>query len=217
MLPDEIETTQPVDEGTPSSAPSPSSPASPPAAAVANPIVKRWYVVKVQSSREDSIKDAIERRIKIEGLEDSYGQIVIPVEKVQELMKGKRVTRTRKLYPGYLFVEVEFNEKILYLFRETPGVGDFVGATPTKPPLPMRDEEVQRLLGQREEVVAQLEPTSKIKFEKGDHVKAKDGMFAGMEGEVSEVFEAKAQVRVMLKIFGRDVPVDLEYWQVEHV
>ena len=89
---------------------------------------KKWYVVKVQSGREESIKEAIERRVKIEGLEEFFGQIVIPVERtVTEMGKGKRVTRTRKLYPGYLMVEVEFNDRILYLFRETSGVGDFVG------------------------------------------------------------------------------------------
>jgi len=88
---------------------------------------KHWYVVKVQSGREESIKEAIERRVKIEGLEQYFGQIVIPVEKVTELRKGKRYVKSRKLYPGYLMVQVEYNENILYLFRETSGVGDFVG------------------------------------------------------------------------------------------
>src|SRR5262249_53064766 len=88
---------------------------------------KRWYVVKVQSGREESIKETIERRVKIEGLEEYFGQIIIPVEKVTEMRNGKRVVRERKLYPGYLMVEVEYNDRILYLFRETSGVGDFVG------------------------------------------------------------------------------------------
>jgi transcription termination/antitermination protein NusG len=179
------------------------------------PSNKRWYVVKVQANREDSIKEAIERRVKIEGLEECFGQILIPVERVTEVVKGKRVTRTRKLYPGYLMVEVEFNDRILYLFRETPGVGDFVGAGPNKPPLPMSDKEVQKMLGQQ--VEEREAPVSRIRLDKGDRVKIKEGMFANMEGEVSEILEAKGLVRVMLKVFGRDVPVELEYWQIEHI
>src|SRR5947209_8156622 len=110
---------------------------------------KKWYVVKVQSGREDTIKEAVERRVKIEGLEEFFGQIVVPVERVAELVKGKKVTRTRKLYPGYIMAEVEFNDRILYLFRETSGVGDFVGASADrdKPPPPMSDREIQRMLG----------------------------------------------------------------------
>jgi transcriptional antiterminator NusG len=196
-------------------------PAAPPEASEPEPEPekpsnKHWYVVKVQSGREDSIKDAIERRVKIEGLEEYFGQIVMPVERVTEIVKGKRVTRTRKLYPGYLMVEVEFNDRILYLFRETPGVGDFVGAGANQAPTPMPEHEVQRMLGQRKEVLDTVAPTPKIKFERGDHVKIKEGTFAGMEGDVSEIQEAKGVVKVMLKIFGRDVPVELEYWQVEH-
>jgi transcriptional antiterminator NusG len=209
------------DETPPEEDPQPTSdlepePAADHAAEATQPTNKRWYVVKVQSGREDSIKEAIERRVKIEGLEEFFGQIVMPVERVTEIVKGKRVTRTRKLYPGYLMVEVEFNDKILYLFRETPGVGDFVGASATQAPTPMPEHEVQRMLGQRKEVIDTVAPTPKIKFERGDHVKIKEGTFAGMEGDVNEIQEAKGVVKVMLKIFGRDVPVELEYWQVEH-
>src|SRR5262249_9423685 len=117
------------------------------------PSNKRWYVVKVQSGREESIKEAIERRVKIEGLEHLYGQIIIPVEKVREMRGGKRVVRERKLYPGYLMVEVEFDDRILYLFRETSGVGDFVGAGLNHPPQPMPDHEVERMLGRQGEQV----------------------------------------------------------------
>jgi transcriptional antiterminator NusG len=182
----------------------------------AKPSNKKWYVVKVQSGREESIKDAIERRVKIDGLEEYFGQIVVPVERVTELSKGKRVTRTRKLYPGYLMVEVEFNDRILYLFRETPGVGDFVGAGPNMAPPPMPQHEVDKMLNQRPEAVVDQAPTPKIKFERGEHVKIKDGMFAGMEGDVHEILEAKGVVRVMIQVFGRPVPVELEYWQIEH-
>jgi transcriptional antiterminator NusG len=191
------------------------SPEAPPVAAPTGN--KKWYVIKVQSGREDTIKDAIERRVRIEGLEEFFGQIIVPVERTVELVKGKKVTRTKKLYPGYIMAEVEFNDRVLYLFRETSGVGDFVGGGGIKIPLPMPQAEVDKILNQKKEVVAEATVVPKIDFQKGEHIKVKDGMFAGMEGEVSEILEAKGLVRVMLKIFGRDVPVELEYWQIEHV
>src|SRR6202158_238384 len=97
---------------------------------------KQWDVGKVQSGREESIKEAIERRVKIEGLEEYFGQILIPVEKVTELRNGKRYGKSRKLYAGYVMVNAEYNENTLYLFRETSGVGDFVGGSLNKPPQP---------------------------------------------------------------------------------
>jgi transcriptional antiterminator NusG len=194
-------------EGAAEAPPSPEAPEK--------PSNKRWYVVKVQSGREESIKQAIEKGIKREGLEEYFGQIVIPTEKVTEMSKGKRVVRERKLYPGYLMVEVEFNDRILYLFRETSGVGDFVGGGVNRPPPPMAPEEVARMLGRAEAVPGIKIP--KLKFDKGDRVKVKDGTFVGMEGEVKEILEAKSLVRVELTIWGRPVPVELEYWQVEPV
>jgi transcriptional antiterminator NusG len=182
----------------------------PPAA----PSKKRWYVVKVQSGREESIKDAIERRVKIEGLEEYFGQIMIPTEKVVEMVQGKRRTRQRKLFPGYLMVEVEYNDRILYLFRETSGVGDFVGASPNKEPPPMPQSEIDRIIKPPDQ-----RPVKEILkgFEKGERVKVKEGPFASMEGEVKEILEGKDKVRVELTIWGRPVPVELEYWAVEKV
>ena len=175
----------------------------------------RWYIVKIASGREESIKNAIERRVKIEGLQEYFGEIVVPTEKVTEMVKGKRVVKTRKLFPGYLMAFVEFNDRILYLFRETSGVGDFVGgAGINKPPQPMPDHEVQRLL--QKQPGAPQEITAKPKFSEGEHVKVKDGTFAGMEGVVKELLEAKGAVVVELTIFGRPVPVELEYWQVDY-
>jgi transcription termination/antitermination protein NusG len=185
-------------------------------AAPAEPSKKNWYVVKVQSGREESIKEAIERRVKIEGLEEYYGQIVIPVERITEIRNGKRVQKERKLYPGYLMVEVEYNDRILYLFRETSGVGDFVGGTVNRAPPPMPPREVERMLHQQG-TVKEKETHAKPEFEKGDRVKVRDGTFAGMEGEVKDIMEAHSRVSVELTIFGRPVPVELEYWQVEPV
>ncbi len=181
------------------------------------PSNKHWYVVKVQSGREESIKEAIERRVKIEGLEDYFGQIIIPVERVTEMRGGKRVVKERKLYPGYLMVEVEYNDRILYLFRETSGVGDFVGGSVNRAPPPMPPREVERMLGTQGQMQEKGPIQAKPQFERGDRVKVRDGTFAGMEGEVKEILEALSRVRVELTIFGRPVPVELEYWQVEPV
>ena len=201
----------PAAEGTEAVSP----PEGPAPAAPEVPDNKKWYVVKVQSNREDSIKDAIERRIKIEGLQESFGQILIPTEKYTEVNRNnKRVTKERKLFPGYIMVNLEFNEHMLYLFRETSGVGDFVGGGLNKPPQPMTQKEVDRMLKKQGHDVAPTE--EKSRFNKGDKVKVKDGTFAGMEGEVKEVLEAKGALRVALTIFGREVPVELEYWQVDY-
>jgi transcriptional antiterminator NusG len=192
-------------------------PAAPPEAEQ-QPNNKHWYVVKVQSGREETIKEAIERKVKIEGLEEFYGQIYIPTEKVTEMRRGKRYTRERKILPGYIMAEVEYNDRILYLFRETSGVGDFVGAQPhsNRPPVPMTQREIDQWMKPKR---PEAEPSGKIHhdFEKGDKVRVKDGMFAGMEGEVKDIIEAKNALKVELTIFGRPVGVDLEYWQVEHI
>jgi transcriptional antiterminator NusG len=198
--------------------PKPEAGTTDPGAANAPPVNPNllWYVVKVQSNREDSIKEAIERRVKIEGLQDSFGQIVIPTEKVSEMRKGKRHVRERKLLPGYLMVHVEFNEHMLYLFRETSGVGDFVGAGLNKKPIPMTENEVRKWAGIKpaggEDIV---DKKGESPYSEGDKVKVKDGMFSGMEGVVKTVLEAKGAVTVELTIFGRPVPVELEYWQVD--
>ncbi|MFO0878286.1 MAG: transcription termination/antitermination protein NusG [Gemmataceae bacterium] len=188
---------------------------------------KEWYVVKVQSGREDTIKEAIERRVKKEGLEEYFGQIVIPVEKYTEIKtdkNGKRVTRTkeRKLYPGYLMVQVEYNDRILYLFRETSGVGDFVGAHPgdlMRAPTPMTEREVQRMIGPVGKPGEKDEPVSpKPKWlQEGDRVRVVDGTFNGMDGMVKHILENISKVQVELTIFGRPVAVELEYYQVEQL
>ena len=211
----------PVQNGPP-----PMEPVTPPADAAAEaaepvlvptePSKLQWYVVKVQSGREESIKEAIERRVKIEGLQDAFGQIVIPTEKVSEMRKNKRYIRERKLLPGYLMVQVEFNEHMLYLFRETSGVGDFVGAGLNKKPLPMSENEIKKWVGGPKVEGAPVE-TKASPYSEGDKVKVKDGMFSGMEGVIKTVLEAKGAVVVELTIFGRPVPVELEYWQVDFV
>lgn len=204
----------PSEQSNAEAEPAPETPPTPPAEPEPVPNNKHWYVVKVQSGREETIKESIERRVKIEGLEEFYGQIYIPVERVTEMRNGRRYTRERKILPGYIMAEVEYNDRILYLFRETTGVGDFVGATPTRAPIPMTPQEVARWMGKRpEEKVVQEKPP----VQTGDRVRVKDGMFAGMEGEVKEIFEAKGTLSIEVTIFGRPVKTELEYWHVEPV
>jgi transcriptional antiterminator NusG len=133
------------------------------------------------------------------------------------MRKGKRYVRERKLLPGYLMVQVEFNENMLYLFRDTSGVGDFVGAGINKKPLPMTENEIKKWIGKSEGEVVGTKPDTVSPFNEGDHVKVKDGMFSGMEGNVKQILETKGAVIVELTIFGRPVPVELEYWQVDFV
>ena len=174
-----------------------------------------WYVLKVQSSREDTIRDALQKRVKIQGLQRYFGQIVVPTEKMTEIRNNKKRIVERKTYPGYIMVQMELNEKTWFLVRETPGVGDFVGAhgTPTK----MTDAEVNQMLHQEEEKTTAETPKVRIDVERGDRVKIKDGPFENFEGTVEEVIEARGLVKVMLIIFNRPTPVDLEYWQVERI
>ncbi len=170
----------------------------------------------MQSGREDSIKEAIERRVRIEALEEYFGQIVIPVETVTEMRNNRKVTKHHKLYPGYLMAEVEYNDRILYLFRETSGVGDFVGGTVTRPPQPMSTHEVEKMLG----IQSRTKPVMKPKIPKftiGDRLRVKKGTFAGMEGDLVTMMEEEAKVELTLTIFGRPVAVQIDYWDVEPV
>jgi transcriptional antiterminator NusG len=174
-----------------------------------------WYVLKVQSSREDTIREALQRRVKIQNLQRFFGQIVVPTEKITEIRNNKKRIVERKTYPGYIMIQMELNEKTWFLVRETPGVGDFVGAhgTPSKMP----DSEVNQMLHQEEEKTTAETPKVRIDVERGDRVKIKDGPFENFEGTVEEVIEGRGLVKVMLIIFNRPTPVDLEYWQLERI
>lgn len=211
---------QTPDGGTTSPAPSPSPSTSTGAPVVPDeddeaPPELVWYVLKVQSGREDTIRDALERRVKIHNLDRYFGRIVVPKEKITEIRNNKKRVVERKSYPGYIVAELELNEKTWFLVRETPGVGDFVGAhgTPTKMP----EDEVNKMLGAGG--TAQTEDVAKVRIdvERGDRVKIKDGAFENFEGTVEEVIEQRGLVKVMLIIFNRPTPVDLEYWQVERL
>jgi transcriptional antiterminator NusG len=173
-----------------------------------------WYILKVQSNRERSIAEALERKMKIEGLDRFFDQAIVPTEKVTEFKGGKKKVVERKLYPGYIVVHMHINDDTWFAVRETSGVGDFTGAGGK--PTPMLQHEVNRIV-QTEEEETKESPKLDIRFAAGDKVKVKEGNFESFEGEVGTIDEASGRVTVMINIFGRSTPVELEYWQIEAV
>ncbi len=173
-----------------------------------------WFILKVQSNRERTIAEALERKMKIEGYERFFDQAIVPTEKVTEFKGGKKKVVERKLYPGYIVVHMHINDDTWFAVRETSGVGDFTGAGGK--PTPMLANEVARII-QTEEEETDEAPKLDIKFAAGDKVKVKEGNFESFEGEVNTIDEASGRVTVMINIFGRSTPVELEYWQIEAV
>lgn len=174
----------------------------------------QWYILKVQSNREESIKDGLLRRVRRAGLDQFFGEVIVPVERVTEVKGGKKRVTKRKLYPGYLVVQMEINEDSWFLVRETPGIGDFTGASGH--PTPMLPHEVNRILARQDEKTDEA-PKLDIKFRSGDRVKINEGTFENFEGEVESIDLTTGRVTVMINIFGRSTPVELGYWQIESV
>lgn len=173
-----------------------------------------WYILKIQSNREESIREGLQRRVKIAGLDKFFGDVIVPTEMVTEFKAGKKRVVKRKLYPGYLVVHMEINEETWFLVRETPGIGDFTGASGR--PSPMLPHEISRIVARQEEKSVEA-PKLKINFRQGDRVKINDGTFENFEGEVDAIDQTNGRVTVMINIFGRSTPVELEYWQIEAV
>ena len=173
-----------------------------------------WYILKVQSNREDSIREGLIRRIKLQGLDHLFGEVIVPKEQVTEFKSGKKRVVSRKHYPGYILVHMVLNDESWYLVRETSGIGDFTGSAGR--PSPMLEADVNKLLNKAEEKTDDA-PRLKISFRKGDRVKINEGTFENFEGEVEQIDEANGRVTVILSIFGRSTPVDIEYWQIETV
>jgi len=172
----------------------------------------QWYVVRVQSNKEEQVKESIEKRVKLAGMEERIAQVIVPSEQVTEIRGGKRRVFDKKSYPGYVMIEMELEDDTWYLIRETPGVGDFVGAG--NKPTPMSAQEVDRMLGQAA-VMDGEQPRLLIEFEEGDSVRITTGAFENFEGVVEEVDGERGRVKVAVTIFSRNTMVELEYWQVE--
>ncbi len=184
------------------------------------PIAPRdqWYVVHVLSGQEQKVQDNLRRRIELEEMSDYIYEVLIPTERVQEIKRGKKTETTRKFFPGYLIMNMhlldennQLVDKTWYFVRDTDGVIGFAGAKDR--PIPMRPKEVEGLLAQVREREDTVKP--KISFEVGDKVKVADGPFQNQNGIVEEIDPVRGKLRVSVTIFGRDTPVDLEYWQVE--
>lgn len=177
-----------------------------------------WFILKVQVNREDSIKDALLRRVKMNGLDRYFKEIVVPTEDVAEFTKtGKRRVVKKKLYPGYILVNLAVNDDSWFVVRETPGIGDFTGSAGK--PTPMEPKDVERILRSSKLLVDEEVPGAKIAFpyKKGDRVRVKEGYFQNFEGDVDAIDQAHGRVTVMITIFGRPTPVEIEHWQIEMV
>jgi len=173
--------------------------------------VKQWYVLRVQTNREEAVRENLLTRVRAAGMDDHIEAILVPTEKVSEIKGGKRAISERKIYPGYLFVEMELTEETLALVKNCPGIGDFLGASGIA--VPLSEKEVEKVTAEAES--KEDTPTLKIDLEPGDNIKIIEGAFKNFDGTVDEVLGDKGLVRVVVTIFGRPTPVELEYWQVE--
>jgi len=172
-----------------------------------------WYFLRVQVGREDRIRKNMVARLKKEGLENQVPRIIVPTETVADHRGGKKRIRKKKLYPGYLMVEMDLTDDVWFVLRETPGFGDFVGGRSS--PTPMTPEEVEGVLSRMEE--SQSQPKLSVQFARGDRVKIKQGPFENIDGVVEDVNPEKGTLEVAVTIFGRSTPVSLGYWEVEQV
>lgn len=176
------------------------------------PINKKWYIINVQTSCENTAKNAIEERIKTNKLEQYFGDILIPAENVVELVKGQKTTRSRKFFPGYIFVQMHLNDQTWHLVKNSSKVSGFVGGAKTRPP-EVPEAEVMRVTQQMAGIAEK--PRAKANFSLGEQVTVVDGPFNNFTGTVEEINEEKAKVKVLVSIFGRPTPVELDFIQVE--
>lgn len=221
QLPDEAEGAPPSD--SPEGRVADSAPASSESTSTDTPAREQtpmqWYVLRVASNREDQVCEALTRKVKIEHLDDRIGRILVPTQR-EKRMRG-RVAKVydRKLYPGYVFVEMQTEEDgsvpedIWFMIKETTSVGDFIGSEGK--PMAMKPHDVEKMLAVVEKSAEQPTLAGMAGMKKGDAIKVKEGPFENFEGEIDEVLPDKGQVRVIVSIFGRPTPIELEYWQIE--
>ena len=173
----------------------------------------RWYIVHAYSNFERKVAESIKERALAAGLSDLFEQVLVPMEEVVEMRRGRKVSSERKFFPGYVLVKMELNDQTYHLIKSTPKVTGFLG-TENKP-IPITEEEAGRILQQVQEGVERPKPS--VTFEIGEQVRVADGPFASFNGLVEEVDEERARLKVAVSIFGRATPVELEYSQVEKV
>ncbi|HHZ10416.1 MAG TPA: transcription termination/antitermination protein NusG [Rhizobiales bacterium] len=174
----------------------------------------RWYIVHAYSNFEKKVAEDIEKKAEQKGLKNRIEQVVVPTEKVVEVRRGKKVDAERKFFPGYVLMKADLNDAVISLVKNTPRVTGFLGEDRhTAKPMPITDKEADRILHQVQEGVERPKPS--VTFEIGEAVRVSDGPFASFNGTVQEVDEERARLKVEVSIFGRAVPVDLEFGQVE--
>ena len=177
----------------------------------------QWYVLRVASNKELQVKTTLLKKVEQEGLSDIVGRIEVPVERVKRVRGSKQTVHKRKLYPGYVFMEMEpsedgkAQERAWFMIKETSGVGDFISTEGV--PTPMQTTDVAKMLLEAEK--PEEAPSIKVEFEKGDRIKIREGAFENFEGTVESIDSDRGLVKVIVSIFGRSTPLDIEYWQIE--
>ncbi len=175
-------------------------------------MTKRWYVVHAYSGQEKSIQAALVDRIKRSGMQDKFGDVLVPTEEVVEMKGGQKALSERRFFPGYILVQMEMTDETWHLVKSTPKVTGFIGGSAMKP-TPVSDKEVESILNRVKEGVEKPKP--KVLFEAGENVRVTEGPFTDFNGNVEEVNYDKSKLRVSVLIFGRATPVELDFGQVE--
>ena len=170
----------------------------------------KWYIVHVYSGYEAKVKAALEERVATSDEQDKFGEVVVPTEQVVELVKGKRRESSRKFYPGYILVQMELTDETWHIVNDTPKVTGFLGSGSKPTPIP--DREVEKILERMQ--AGKLKPKPKFYFEMGDEIRVIDGPFANFNGVVEDVNPEKGKIKVLVSIFGRPTPVELDFVQV---
>jgi transcriptional antiterminator NusG len=172
----------------------------------------KWYIIHTYSGFENKVKRSLEERIESSAMKDKFAEILIPEEDIVELIKGEKKTSKRKFFPGYVLIRMEMNDDTWHIVKNTPKVTGFIGSKDKPSPIP--DNEVEVLRTRIDE--GTLKPKPKFKYETGDHVRIIDGPFTNFDGVVDEVKPEKGKLRVIVSIFGRSTPVELDFIQVIH-
>jgi transcriptional antiterminator NusG len=173
----------------------------------------KWYAVHTYSGHENKARLSLLERIKTAGLQESFGEVLIPTESVIEMVRGHKRTTTRKFYPGYMFLQMDLNDETYHLVKNTPKITGFLGGEKGNKPVAMKDSEIAAINTQMTE--GAIKPKPKVLFEEGENVRVIDGPFSNFAGIVEEVKAEKQKVRVLVSIFGRATPVELDFSQVE--
>ncbi|WP_290698046.1 transcription termination/antitermination protein NusG [Lacinutrix sp.] len=178
---------------------------------------KKWYVVRAVSGQENKIKTYIENEIARLGLQDYVEQVLVPTENVVQIRNGKKVTKEKVYFRGYIMIKANLTGEVPHIIRSITNVIGFLGATKGGDPLPLRQSEVNRMLGKVDELAVDMDSSVAIPFTKGETVKVIDGPFNGFDGTIENINEEKRKLEVMVKIFGRKTPLELSYMQVEKI